>query len=313
MWQPRFARAAARNGHLNVLRWLHACGLSSTGVAVEACSAGHWLTLAWAADHETLTEDACVAAAARGRVDMLKWLRSRGCPWSTVTTHAAAASGQIATLHWAVQHGCPLSKACATLLAGFSLSDMAWAMRSGCMVDECAAARAAHKGLVDVLSAVAGVIGSARVRVCASELSSIAAQAGHLHVLRWLDDMGLSLADDLLARAAKGGHLAIMAWALERGLEWMSACARAAEAGHLQALRWAVERGAPLHDAAEAAAIGGHLDCMKLALALGPPAAASALLLGSACALSHGSSMQHCIRTASSWPSLVSSERCRAV
>ena len=40
-------------------------------------------------------------------MEMLKWLRSEGCPWDKETCVGAADTGNFHVLKWAVDNGCP--------------------------------------------------------------------------------------------------------------------------------------------------------------------------------------------------------------
>ena len=52
---------------------------------------------------------ATTAAARCGHLDMLRRLRSLGCPWDATTTLAAAANGHLECLKYAVREGCRLT------------------------------------------------------------------------------------------------------------------------------------------------------------------------------------------------------------
>ena len=43
----------------------------------------------------------CRAAAQRGNLSVLKWLRQHGCPWDSPTSHDAAAGSHLELLKWA--------------------------------------------------------------------------------------------------------------------------------------------------------------------------------------------------------------------
>jgi hypothetical protein len=49
----------------------------------------------------------CTAAAHRGHLAVLQWLRAHGCAWDSGTADAAAANGRLATLQWALATDCP--------------------------------------------------------------------------------------------------------------------------------------------------------------------------------------------------------------
>ena len=50
---------------------------------------------------------ACSYAAQGGHFEVLKWLRSKGCPWDEETCDEAACHGHLDVLKWAIDNGCP--------------------------------------------------------------------------------------------------------------------------------------------------------------------------------------------------------------
>ena len=51
--------------------------------------------------------DPCAYAAFGGKLKVLQWLRSNGCPWNSRTCENAARLGRFKTLCWALENGCP--------------------------------------------------------------------------------------------------------------------------------------------------------------------------------------------------------------
>ena len=45
-------------------------------------------------------EDTCSWAAFRGHLEVIKWLRAKGCPWGKVTSYRAADGGHLEVLQW---------------------------------------------------------------------------------------------------------------------------------------------------------------------------------------------------------------------
>ena len=52
-------------------------------------------------------ESACQWAVMGGQLEILKWLRSEGCPWNARICAAAAANGHLDVLKYARENGCP--------------------------------------------------------------------------------------------------------------------------------------------------------------------------------------------------------------
>jgi hypothetical protein len=145
---PRDSRpghAAARNGHMEVLQWLHARGCPLDAITcASAARGGTWRCSSGraskrgaggmiapapkrraAATSRSFSGRApmaargartCVVAAAYGHLDILQWARANDCPWDERTCLVAAAYGHLPALRWARQSGCPLDAwTCATM------------------------------------------------------------------------------------------------------------------------------------------------------------------------------------------------------
>ena len=49
----------------------------------------------------------CYWVAKHGHLEVLKWLRSEGCPWGASACRGAASNGHLDVLKWAIDNGCP--------------------------------------------------------------------------------------------------------------------------------------------------------------------------------------------------------------
>ena len=76
------AHHAAKNGHLEVLKWARDNGCP------------------W-------NKYTCVFAAQNGHLEILRWAHNNGCPWDKYTTYAAVSHGQMEILIWALNNNCP--------------------------------------------------------------------------------------------------------------------------------------------------------------------------------------------------------------
>ena len=76
---------AAQNGHLECLRYAHACGYGPWG---------------------TLISDFCTNAAEGGHLECLKFLHQCGSTWDHRTCQAAVSSGSVECLRYLVENGC---------------------------------------------------------------------------------------------------------------------------------------------------------------------------------------------------------------
>ncbi|GLC38470.1 hypothetical protein PLESTB_001729400 [Pleodorina starrii] len=107
--------AAARQGHLAVLQYLHASGLpvNACSVAEEAARAGHLPILSWAVEGQGVApaDDAATGslldlAAASGNLELMTWLHDRGWALGPRAIHNGAGSGCEEALEWLVERGC---------------------------------------------------------------------------------------------------------------------------------------------------------------------------------------------------------------
>ena len=66
-------------------------------------------TLQWLKTHKgfKLNQQVFSEACEGGHLEILKWLRSEGCPWDEATTSNAAWRGHLDVLKWAIDNGCP--------------------------------------------------------------------------------------------------------------------------------------------------------------------------------------------------------------
>ena len=76
------AMAAARYGHLEMVKWL--------------CGEGGF----------AMTEWVMAEAAGGGNLKLVKWLRGEGCPWNWHTCNYAVTKGHVEVLRWARANGC---------------------------------------------------------------------------------------------------------------------------------------------------------------------------------------------------------------
>ena len=46
-------------------------------------------------------------AAKSGNLELVKWLRGKGCPWDNMSCYCAAKYGHVEVLRWVRANGCP--------------------------------------------------------------------------------------------------------------------------------------------------------------------------------------------------------------
>ncbi|KXZ44104.1 hypothetical protein GPECTOR_73g625 [Gonium pectorale] len=141
-WCGRAVDAAAEGGRVGVLRALHEAGrpIHTQRAAEAAARGGHLHVLAWlmeAFGPAAVRPGAELfdAAAESGSVELLAWLRGRGCAWGWWVFRSAARSGCEAALQWLAERGCPMPASGDPYMAACRNGDLATARclaRLGC-------------------------------------------------------------------------------------------------------------------------------------------------------------------------------------
>ena len=99
---------AAKNGHLETLKWLRANGGEWWGseAAIWAAGNGHLETLKWIrANGGEWNEHAADYAAMSGHLETLQWIRANGGKWTPYAADWAAENGHLETLKWIRANG----------------------------------------------------------------------------------------------------------------------------------------------------------------------------------------------------------------
>ena len=133
-------------------------------------------------------EDSCRHAAFHGHLELVKWLRAKGCPWTTQASNCAARGGHLEVLQWmrAQDPPCPWnSRVCYYAAWEGHLEVLRWARSQGCAWDK--------------------------------DLTYVAAMNGHLDVLRWARSQGCAWDKDLTWTAAKYGELKALILLIKEG------------------------------------------------------------------------------------------------
>jgi len=238
------------------------------GACTRAAARGDLELLRWLRKHEAPCDAcACVAAAAEaGHVDVLLWLARKGCaaPASSCACDAAARIGNLGALQAMRANGFPWgTSTCAAAAGGGHLELLAWAHANGCPFDEEACYAAALGGHVAALAWLRKMGGEWTAMTAA-----FAAGAGQLDTLRYLSLHGCPLDAQATAEAAHGAHVRVLEWLLaDRCPVDEDTCRGLASCGELSALKWARECGAPWSDSTTtAAAANGHDHVLRWAL-----------------------------------------------
>jgi hypothetical protein len=142
------------------------------------------------ADGHALCESACAAAASWGRFEVLRHLRSHGCPWDARTCTEAMRCRRPDIVAYARAQGCPYD------------------------VQSCAAAAAAtgQRDFLDDLISAGQFIDAS---TCAA-----ASRNGNLDLVKYLHENGCPMDRRVVANAITKGHLDMLMYARENGCAW---------------------------------------------------------------------------------------------
>jgi len=160
---------AAFGGSLQMAQWLHEQGAEYESDVISS------------------------AAAQKGDMAMLKWLETQDCDFTRQTFEAAALSGSVEVLEWLKKKGCRWNEdmMCETAAQEGHLDALKWLRNEGCPVNESTFVHAVLSNNVDVLKFL-------REEDCpwSEEVTTMASRTKHLkpdnmvNVRRWLRENG---------------------------------------------------------------------------------------------------------------------------
>ncbi|KAE9073979.1 hypothetical protein PF007_g25590, partial [Phytophthora fragariae] len=188
---------AAKNGHLEVVKWLHqnrAEGCTSHAMD-SAAGHGHLDVVKWLHLNRTegCTSDAMDSAASGGHLDVVKWLhrnRMEGC--TARAMDKAAKYGHLEVVQW-----------------------LHFNRQEGCTTR--AVDYAAENGFLEIIKWLL----ENRSEGCSTHAMERAAVSGHLHVVQWLHDncTDARICEAAFGNAASYGHFAVVTWLHKNGYE----------------------------------------------------------------------------------------------
>ena len=109
-------------------------------------------TLSWALEKCSENSSFCAQMALNGKLESLKFLRVKGCPWDETTCSSAAKNGHLECLKYAHENGCPWDKyTCSWATENGRLECLKYARENGCPWDEDTCSRAAKNGHIECL------------------------------------------------------------------------------------------------------------------------------------------------------------------
>lgn len=187
-WTVSTLSAAAEAGNLDMVQWVHANGLRPNPHAVAmACRGGNDRMLTWMLDHADAPVDeyASFWAALNGHLRCLEalWLHSH--PMDDRCCYAAAGAGHLECLQWLRkgQKGHWDHQTCNHAAGGNQVECLRWALENGAACLHEASRAAVARGHVDCAQVL---VEFGRFRPSDWECCTLAAEMGHLEMLRWL-------------------------------------------------------------------------------------------------------------------------------
>lgn len=139
-WNDNFYLKAARDGHLDFLKWARKAGAhwdepSLQIAAEEAARHGHLHVLQWLRkQHATPWHSRVFAAAASyGDIAILEWLKINNCQWDCEACGNAALKGNLPVLQWLRANGTPWNNdwVCRHAREKGHTEILAWALANG--------------------------------------------------------------------------------------------------------------------------------------------------------------------------------------
>lgn len=173
----------------------------------------------------------CAEAAGGGHLELLKWLRGRGCPWDRKTWQSAARGGHVRVLQYLL----------APRRSALSYLD---------------------RFLERIFTRCPGLDG---------EVFSEAAAGGHIRALKWLFENKVPWNESACESAARSGQGDALRWLRTKGCPWDNkVCAWAARNGDMSMLQYARANGCPWNSQTTAgAAWAERLDIIQYAVSNG--------------------------------------------
>jgi hypothetical protein len=210
------------------------------GAAVSGCvSRVLWLCTV---HNCALPDDITAYAAQSGSIDMLMWLRQRGCAFNQRTSYHAARAGDMAILEFLHAENCAFSaEACEAAATAGNLQLLQWLRDRDCPWHAATVVtRAASSGNVQMMSYLKDQQGV----VFDAWTMRDAAMAGHLLVCQYLHAIDCSWSKYACSAAAHYGHCDTLRWLHEQNCPWdfNHICADAAAGGSVAVLQYLAEQ-----------------------------------------------------------------------
>lgn len=208
----------------------------------------------------------CYVAAAKGKLNVLKWLREKGCPWDSETCTAAASAKNFEILKYARENGCEWNSfTCSGAATSGSLEILKWLREQKCPWDSITTAHAQIEGNLEILrwAVENGCPMKNQVFPANLEIAKWAKQergidwkyfdftwalkAKNFNVLLWAADSGHNIFDrkDVWCGAAEFGEVEILEWLYSKRPDMLmeSGCVHSAAGKcHVHVFEWILEK-----------------------------------------------------------------------
>ena len=155
----KFAKACAVEGHLGLLKWMYGDDDDTRPTMTKFASHDDGLTLTYRPTEREFHTDwgwflnrLGFFASENGQLDVLKWLKLKGCPLGGMFPCNAASRGHLEVLKWLKSEKCPWDAWAAAFAANRGhLEILKWMRSEGCPWDKWTPGYAARGGRVEVL------------------------------------------------------------------------------------------------------------------------------------------------------------------
>ncbi len=160
-WDSRTCSCAAYSNRLGVLKWAHAngCPFDAREAYIQAITGNQLEMMRYLFDEGHLPEDVqlCSRAARLGRLDILKWLRGKNCPWDVSVSVQSAERKHYELFKWAIENGCPWAEQAGLwFVEDESMEMLKWLKQINIKIGTLACANAAYKNNMKLLKWLRG-------------------------------------------------------------------------------------------------------------------------------------------------------------
>ncbi len=246
-WDYQTPEQAAKYGHLNIIMWAieNGCEINNC-VSDMAVKYNHLNILIWLKEHNfEISTNICNIAAENGHLDILKWLINNEYKCNNLTCMLAASNGHLNVVKWLRENDYEWNiLACIKAIEKGHLHVLKWCIENGCEMD----VKLAMEKLVNEQINVVDVISLYNLnrQIFDNYFCNIAALNGHLHIIKYLKEIGYELDEYVCSFAAFNGHLNIIKWARENKCKWNDETYFNAKTnGHINIIDWLKDNNCP--------------------------------------------------------------------